>query len=110
MLSRYPINPYCVTDAACAFPSGDAFLVYPGEDGPIASIRAEVLMEGLQDMRALQLLEQLTDRETVLALLEEGLEAPITFNSYPHEAAWLLSLREKCNRKIACLVSERQFH
>lgn len=110
MLSRYPINPYCVTDAACAFPSGDAFLVYPGEDGPIASIRAEVLMEGLQDMRALQLLEQLTDRETVLALLEEGLEAPITFNSYPHEAAWLLSLREKCNRKIACLVSEGQFH
>ena len=67
-------------------------------------------MEGLQDMRALQLLEQLTDRETVLALLEEGLEAPITFNSYPQEAAWLLSLREKCNRKIACLVSERQFH
>ena len=28
----------------------------------MASIRAEVLMEGLQDMRVLQLLEKLTDR------------------------------------------------
>ena len=31
-------------------------------------------MEGLQDMRALQLLESLTDRETVLELLESGLD------------------------------------
>ena len=34
------INPYQVTDAGGAFPSGDAFLVYPGEDRhPEESIR-----------------------------------------------------------------------
>lgn len=105
MLSRRSINPYCVTDAGCAFPSGDAFLVYPGEDGPVASLRAEVLMEGLQDMRALQLLEQLTDRESVLRMLEDGLETPVSFSKYPHEAAWLLSLREKCNREINRVIN-----
>ena len=106
-LSRYRINPYCVTDAACACPSGDAFLVYPGEDGPVASIRAEVLMEGLQDMRVLQLLEELTDRDTVIAIMEDGLDTPVTFKQYPREASWLLSFREKCNREIIRLLSQK---
>ena len=99
-LSTHPVNPFQVTDAECAFPSGDAFLVYPGADGPIGSLREEVLMEGLQDMRALQLLESLTDRETVLELLESGLDREITFREYPHEAQWLLHMRERCNGRI----------
>ena len=64
-------------------------------------------MEGLQDMRALQLLEELTDRDTVIALLEDGLDTPITFKQYPHEASWLLSLREKCNQEIIRLLSQK---
>jgi hypothetical protein len=35
--SRCPISPYIVTDAGHDFPSGDAFLVYPGEEGPVES-------------------------------------------------------------------------
>ena len=46
--SLYPIDPFKVTDAGFAFPSGDAFLVYPGEDGPIDSLRYEVFCEALQ--------------------------------------------------------------
>lgn len=98
--STHPIHPFSVTDAELTYPSGDPFLVYPGEKGPIASLRAEVLMEGLQDMRALQLLESLTDRATVLAMIEHGLEKPFTFKDYPHEDVWLLELREKCNKEI----------
>ncbi|MBQ4272048.1 MAG: aminotransferase class V-fold PLP-dependent enzyme, partial [Clostridia bacterium] len=37
--SKYEINPYKVTDAGNAFPSGDAFVVYPGKNGePLNSL------------------------------------------------------------------------
>ena len=44
------INPYLTTDADCGFPSGDAFLVYPGKDGkPEESIRLMVLQEAFRN-------------------------------------------------------------
>jgi len=99
--SRYPINPFCVTDAGYAFPSGDAFIVYPSEEGPLESIRLEVFFEALQDLRALQLLETLLGREAIMNLLEDGLDTPITFSEYPTDARWLLEMREEINLKIA---------
>ena len=98
--SRRAIDPYRVTDADSGFPSGDAFLVYPGEDGPVESIRLKVFHEALQDLRALQLLEQQIGREAVLEALEEGLEEPITFKTYPRDEKWLLSKRQWINDKI----------
>ncbi|KIL40914.1 hypothetical protein SD70_10870 [Gordoniibacillus kamchatkensis] len=98
--SKYPIDPYRVTDAGLAFPSGDAFVVYPGEDGPIESIRLEVFFEALQDLRALQLLESMIGRERVLQLVEEGLPEGLDFDVCPTDTAWLLSRREAVNRAI----------
>jgi hypothetical protein len=98
--SKKAIDPFKNTDANYSFPSGDAFLVYPGEDGPIESIRLEVLYEALQDLRALQLLESLVGREQVVALLEEGLDHEITFEQYPEEQEWYLQKREQINNKI----------
>ena len=98
--SIHPIDPFRVTDAGYAFPSGDAFVVYPGEDGPIESIRLEVFYEALQDLRALELLEGTIGRAAVLALLEDGLEYPITFSEYPKDAEWMLLKREQINRAI----------
>ncbi len=100
-LSRYTIDPFKVTDAGYAFPSGDAFLVYPGTDGPIESLRLEVFYEALQDLRALELLESYIGRDAVIALIESGLEHPITFTEYPKNAEWLISKREEINKKIA---------
>ncbi|MGG4142123.1 DUF4091 domain-containing protein [Paenibacillus algorifonticola] len=94
------VNPYQITDAEGAFPSGDAFLVYPGENGPIESIRLKVMLEAIQDLRALRMLEQLAGREAALELLEEGLSEPITFNAYPRQTQWLLGKREQINRAI----------
>ena len=103
--SLRPIDPYNVTDADDAFPSGDAFIVYPGEDGtPVPSLRELVFNEGLQDMRALQLLESLTSREETVQWLDEQWEKPITLRDYPRDAAWLLTFRENLNRKLAALV------
>jgi len=98
--SHYPIDPFRVTDSGYAYPSGDAFLVYPGKDGPIESLRIEVFFEALQDLRALKLLEEKIGRGAVLNMLEEGLEKPITFSEYPKEAQWLLQKREQINAKI----------
>lgn len=101
------INPYEVTDAGGAFQSGDAFLVYPGADGaPEESLRLMVLAEAMQDMRALKWLETLTSKEYVLELIEEGLDQPLTFKTYPKEECYLLKLREKVNAKISSCLNE----
>lgn len=96
-----PINPFLITDAVYAFPSGDAFIVYPGANGPIESIRLEVFYEALQDLRALQLLELFVGKSQVVEWLEEGLSKKITFGEYPLDAEWLLMKREFINHKIA---------
>ncbi|AJY74756.1 DUF4091 domain-containing protein [Paenibacillus beijingensis] len=95
------IDPYRVTDAGGAFPSGDSFLVYPGEDGyPVESVRLSVFREALQDLRALQLLERLIGRERTLALVEEELLAPLTFTEAPADLSWLLRRRARVNALI----------
>lgn len=94
--SHGKINPFMVTDAGMAFPSGDSYSVYPGEDGPLLSLRAEVFADGLRDMRALKFLESLTDRQTVLDLIGD-----VTLTEYPLDAQYLVNLRESVNRKIA---------
>jgi hypothetical protein len=98
--SKKAIDPFKNTDANYAFPSGDAFLVYPGEDGPIESIRLKVMNEALQDLRALQLLESVVGREQVLALLQDGLDYEITFEQYPQDQEWYLYKREQINEII----------
>ncbi|RAP74173.1 DUF4091 domain-containing protein [Paenibacillus montanisoli] len=97
--SRKAIDPFVTTDAGHAFPSGDAFLVYPGEEGPIESIRMEVFYEALQDMRAFALLEELGGKEELRTLMDG-----ITFSSYPEESEWLLALRETVNQRIAAFT------
>lgn len=96
------LNPYQVTDAGGAFPSGDAFLVYPGANGhPEESIRIMVLQEALNDLRSCQLLESLTSRDYVIELIEEDLSEPLTFRMFPKSDMYLLQLRNRINREIA---------
>lgn len=106
--SRFAIDPYKNTDANHAFPAGDPFVVYPGEDGtPVDSLRFEVFREALQDLRALELLESLVGRERTIAIMEEGAGSPITFDEYPQDAAWVLNCRERINNAIREHAKER---
>lgn len=99
--SRRAVDPFKETDAGGAFPSGDSFVVYPGENGvPLNSLRHEVFYEGICDLRALKLLESLTSREHVLKLLRFGLDTELTFRDYPHTQQWLLDTRDRVNREI----------
>ncbi len=102
--SRYStesINPYAVTDANCAFPSGDTFLVYPGKKGEaVESIRMMVFYNAINDLRAMKLLESLTDRDFVMELIEGELNEPVTFSKYPKTDMYLINLRNKINKEI----------
>ncbi len=98
--SRFPIDPFRVTDGAFFVPAGDAFLVYPGKEGPLESIRMEVFYEALQDLRALQSLEIYIGKEAVVSIIEDDLDTPITFSEYPKDATWLIQKRDRINRMI----------
>jgi hypothetical protein len=102
--SRKAIDPYQVTDADHAFPSGDAFLVYPGKDGPIGSIRLVLLREAMQDNRALKLLESMIGKQEAVKLLEEDMDQPLTFKHYDRRASWILDMKERINRQIKALT------
>lgn len=95
------IDPYKETDADCSFPGGDGFIIYPGEnDEPVESQRLVIFHEAIQDIQALRLLESLTSREHVLALMDEDASEPVSFFTYPTGEQYLLRLRYKVNQEI----------
>lgn len=96
--SRGVLNPYLDSTTDGAYPGGDAFVVYPVDeaDNVVCSLRLYVFNEGLQDMRALKLLESLTGRDAVMALLED-VQA---FDTYPRSSEYIIDLREKVNQMI----------
>ena len=102
--SVFQVDPYRETDCGGGYPGGDAFLVYPGRDGmPEGSIRLMLMGEALTDLRALCCLEQKLGREKVLALIEEGLDQPLTFDEFPRhpeDREYLLRLRAKVDRLL----------
>jgi len=85
--TRELIDPFTVTDGA-AWPGwayGDTFVVYPGEHGPIDSIRWEAFAEGLEDFRLLQSAGVPSD---------SALLAPmIGFDDFPKRAEWYAAAR-----------------
>lgn len=103
--SLHTLDPFRSADGDCGYPAGDPFLVYPGPGGhPLSSVRVEVQDDALLDLRALRLLEALTDRDhvTKLILNTAGMER-ITFTDYPREDAFLLTLRQL----VAAQIEER---
>lgn len=93
------LNPYLVSDAGHAFPSGDAFLVYPhpyGETVPVNSIRIKYMRQAMQDIRALELLESYIGREKIMGLLEEN-SISMDFRHYERGDEWILEMRERIN-------------
>lgn len=87
------VNPFETTDADCAFPSGDAFTVYPGKGGALESVRSEVFYRGLEDMRLMQLAEKIVGRDFLVNEIEKHF-GKITFTKYPRSAEALMKLRE----------------
>ncbi len=97
------MDPWVDSNSDRSFRSGGAYLVYPGPEGPVDSLRHEVFSEGLQDEMALRLLESKTSRAEVLRWLEEEAGFRISVTSYPRSEQWLLDLRDKLNEKLSAL-------
>ncbi len=101
-LAKRKVFPYSPVELGYrvseSFPSGDSFSIYPlcGSGDPVPSLRIFVFNEALQDVRALQLLEELTDRATVEALLTDINR----FDEYPRNTEYYVQLRSTINKMI----------
>ena len=77
-------------------PSGDTYIVYPGKDGKaLESIRINALREAMEDIRALQLCEELYGREYTIKLIDDTAGMDLTFRNYPKTPDFLINLRNK---------------
>lgn len=92
------LDPYAITDCMKTFPAGDAFSVYPGQEGPVESIRQAVFYEALQDVRLLQLLEEREGRAAVEKLLENWRWKD--FSDCPDDPSDFWRLREKLLEEV----------
>lgn len=103
-LSKAEIDPYKVSDAGGFFPSGDSYVVYPGEDGtPVCSLRLKVFYDAIQDFTALQTLERYSDRHAVKALVEKHL-GKVSFSEYSKDENDLLELM----REVYSLIENKK--
>jgi Glycoside hydrolase 123, catalytic domain/Glycoside hydrolase 123 N-terminal domain len=65
------------------WPSGDMFFVYPGQDGPLDTIRWELLRQGIQDYEALGMameLAQKVGRNDLIEKMEKAVEQGARFD------------------------------
>jgi hypothetical protein len=82
------IDPVQVADAM-AWPNwgyGDPFVVYPGPDGPIDSIRWEVFAESLQDYALLQAAGVEPDDPLLAGIVD--------FAEFPRDTEWIEDARQ----------------
>lgn len=77
------INPFLVSDGGNypEWPSGDCFILYPGKDGPLDSIRGELFFLGLQDKLLLETLH-VSSKDPLLKNLRD-------FNQFPDDPTWI---------------------
>ncbi len=87
--TRELIDPFQITDAL-RWPDwsfGDPFVVYPGPDGPVDSLRWEIFAESLQDYALLQTAGVDPDDE-LLADIKD-------YADFPREESWLRDRRRR---------------
>jgi hypothetical protein len=92
--TRELINPYQVLDGHW-WPNwayGDPFLVYPGEDGPVDSLRWEVFAEGLQDYALLQTAGVDPDDASLAAIQD--------YAEFPRDEGWIAERRSELLSKL----------
>ena len=95
--TRELIDPYSVQDGH-KWPNwafGDTFVVYPGPDGPIDSLRWEVFAESLQDYQLLQTLDLPRDHKL--------LQPMRNFDDFPKRESW----RTRTRRELFRLAAEK---
>jgi hypothetical protein len=87
--SRQLVDPFSEQAGGAwpGWPYGDPFVVYPGPQGPLDSIRWEVFADGLRDQALLRTLGS-TPADALLAPLQG-------YDRFPRDAAWLLTAKRR---------------
>ena len=99
-LSLKRINPFITSSADKGFPSGDAFSVYPTEQGPVPSLRAVIFREALEDIEVCRMLEAIIGRDAVVELIDREAGEPLTFRRYPRNSDYIPNVVEKMQQMI----------
>lgn len=100
-LSYYEVNPYVTSSCGGAFPSGDAFSVYPTKGEPYKSLRALVFYEALQDILICRMLEEKIGRKAVIELIDKRADMDVRFAQYPRNSKFIPELIDEMKRMIA---------
>lgn len=98
--SVYTIDPYVTTSGDGAYPSGDPFIVYPGNHCVYPSVRGELTYEAIQDMNVCFALEQRIGREAVVKLIDDAAGGELRFDAYPKNAEYIDDLRQAMLQKL----------
>lgn len=100
MLSHGVSDPKCNPCHYSGANSATAYMVYPATNGEcIQSIRQKVFYDGMNDIRALQLLQSKIGRKATLEFLAEHY-GNVDFNTDAESEEKFISFREALNRKI----------
>ncbi len=119
-----PANPYSEKGLQCdILPLGDAVLWYPGEKGPVSSLRFKAQHDGLQDYGYMEVLENrvralkerigekeafwVQPRQRPLELCRQVLWG---FHDYTRDPRVLLDTRSEIAEEIECLGEEFYFY
>ena len=103
--SKREINPFLENDSGGAFPAGDSFSVYPGENGPIESLRLIVFYQALQDLAAMKLLEKYIGYDEVLKIIE-GIAGNVIFDKCTSDPKIVLDIRNAVNERLRKIISQ----
>lgn len=95
--TRQLIDPFTAQDGLAweksSWSYGDTFMVYPGENGPIDSVRWEIFGESLQDY-ALYQAAGVTREDDLFKSVK-------SFEDFPKNQKWRLAARDKCFAKVS---------
>jgi hypothetical protein len=80
---KYPGESY--------LPAGDAWIVYPGKDGPLDSIRFEAMRDGIADYELFSMLAE-RDKEAAMKLVAQQV---LDFNRYECDVAKFRATRRQ---------------
>ena len=101
--SKREINPFLKNDSGGAFPAGDSFSVYPGENGPIESLRLIVFYQALQDLAAMKLIEKYIGYDEVLKIIE-GIAGNVIFDKCTSDPEVVLNIRNAVNERLRKII------
>ncbi len=100
-LSTDLINPFIHQDGDAWVSPGDAFSVYPAQNGEAwESLRILVFNEALSDLKVMRMLEKYCGKEAIVKIIDEVIGCDVTFDDCARSAEQILTIRSKVNAML----------